>query len=224
MTKGSSSISAICGASDGLRFVAMLYAFVALLIAVGIGILVFSGAFSEAEVQASIPRNFEHLILGGYIASFLTALIMVRLLPSVLNWVTKTEGSWAYIGRSTVAAVATIALYYATDAVASLLISSPTIDPSNLEESFRKAISFSHPITAAIFGAYSMVVVTVVLVMLMSWALVVIPVVFVLLLMLLFRIGEFVALRAAENPKAPQYALSVLLAAVSAAASGLLNS
>ena len=71
-----------------LRFVAMLYAFVALLIAVGIGILVFSGAFSEAEVQASIPRNFEHLILGGYIASFLTALIMVRLLPSVLNWVT----------------------------------------------------------------------------------------------------------------------------------------
>ena len=102
----------------------MLYAFVALLIAVGIGILVFSGAFSEAEVQASIPRNFEHLILGGYIASFLTALIMVHLLHSVLNWVTKTEGSWAYIGRSTVAAVATIALYYATNAVASLLISS----------------------------------------------------------------------------------------------------
>ena len=30
----------------------MLYAFVALLIAVGIGILVFLGAFSEAEVQA----------------------------------------------------------------------------------------------------------------------------------------------------------------------------
>ena len=69
-----------------------------------------------------------------------------------------------------------------------------------------------------------MVVVTVVLVMLMSWALVVIPVVFVLLLMLLFRIGEFVASHAPENPKAPQYALSVLLAAVSAAASGLLNS
>jgi len=73
-------------------------------------------------------------------------------------------------------------------------------------------------------GAYAMVVATVVLVMLMSWALVVIPVVFVLLLMLLFHIGEFVALRVAENPKAPQYALSVLLAAVSAAASGLLNS
>ena len=69
-----------------------------------------------------------------------------------------------------------------------------------------------------------MFVVTVVLVMLMSWALVVIPVFLVLLLMFLFRIGEFVALRAAENPKAPEYALSVLLAAVTAAASGLRNS
>ena len=134
-----------------LKFVAMLYAFVALLIAVGLGILVSMGAFDEAEVQAKIPRNFEYFILGGYIAGFLTALVMVRVLPSVLKWVTKTEGSWAYIGRSTVAAVATIALYYAADAVVSLSTSNPTIDPPNLEESLRQAFSFSHPITAAVF-------------------------------------------------------------------------
>ena len=78
---------------------------------------------------------------------------MVRMLPSVLNWVTKTEGSWAYIGRSTVAAVATIAFYYATNAVVSLWMDNPIIDPANLEDSFAKAFSFSHPITAAILGA-----------------------------------------------------------------------
>jgi len=208
-----------------LKFVAMLYAFVALLIAGGLGILVSMGAFDEAEVQAKIPRNFEYFILGGYIAGFLTALVMVRVLPSVLKWVTKTEGSWAYIGRSTVATVATIALYYATEAVASSLIGNPAIDPAaNPVESFTQAFSFSYPITAVIFGASVMFVATVALVMLMSWALVVIPVILVLLLMLLFGIGEFVALRVAENPKGPQYALSFLLAAITAAATGLRNS
>jgi hypothetical protein len=206
------------------RFVAILYALVALVVAVGFGILVHMGAFDDAEIQAKTPRNFQYFILAAYIASFLAALVMVRVLPSVLNWVTKTEGSWAYIGRSTIATVATIALYYAAEAVFSLSISNPAIDPSNPEEFFAKAFSFSHPITAVIFGASVMFAATVALVMLMSWALVVIPVILVLLLMLLFRIGEFVALRVAENPKTPQYALSFLLAAVSAAASGLRNS
>jgi hypothetical protein len=206
------------------RFVAILYALVALVIAVGFGILVYKGVFDEPEIQANTPRNFQYFILGGYIASFLAALVMVRVLPSVLNWVTKTEGSWAYIGRSTVATVATIALCYATAAVVSAWMDNPTIDPANPEESVAKALSFSYPITAAIFGAYAMVMATVVLVMLMSWALVVIPVILVLVLMLLFGIGGFVALRVAENPKGAQYALSFLLAAASAAVSYLRNS
>ncbi len=142
---------------------------------------------------------------------------MVRtLLPCVLNWVTKTEGSWAYIGRSTVAAVATIALYYASEAVDSLWI--PTFDPLNAE-SFTKAFLFSYPITAAVLGAYVLSVVTLGFVMLSSWMLVVIPVIFVLLLMILFRAVQFVVVRVAENPKGPQYALSVLLAAAGAGVS-----
>lgn len=207
------------------RFVAILYALVALVTAVGFGILVHMGVFDEPEIQAKTPRNFQYFVLAAYIASFLAALVMVRVLPSVLNWVTKTEGSWAYIGRSTLATVATIVLYYATEAVASSLIGNPAIDPAaNPVESFTQAFSFSYPITAVIFGASVMFVATVALVMLMSWALVVIPVILVLLLMLLFGIGEFVALRVAENPKGPQYALSFLLAAITAAATGLRNS
>ncbi len=114
------------------------------------------------------------------------------------------------------AAVATIALYYASEAVDSLWI--PTFDPLNAE-SFTKAFLFSYPITAAVLGAYVLSVVTLGFVMLSSWMLVVIPVIFVLLLMILFRAVQFVVVRVAENPKGPQYALSVLLAAAGAGVS-----
>jgi len=49
--------------------------------------------------------------------------------------------------------------------------------------------------------------------------LVVVPVIFILLLMALFRAVQFVAVRVAEDPKGPQYALSVLLAAIGAGVS-----
>ena len=43
------------------RFVAILYALVALVVAVGFGILVYMGAFDEAEVQVKVPRIFSTL-------------------------------------------------------------------------------------------------------------------------------------------------------------------
>ena len=199
------------------RFVVILYAIIALIVTVGIVVLICMGAFDDPEFKAKAPRNFQYLLLGAYTGGFLTALLMVRIvLPSVLNWVTKTEGSWAYIGRSTVAAVATIAFYYATNVVVSLWMDNPIIDPAN-PDSFAKAFSFSHPITAAIAGAYGMFMCTVALVMLMSWVLVVLPVIFVLLLTIMFRAAQFVAVRVAENPKAPQYVLSALLVAIGCA-------
>jgi hypothetical protein len=57
--------------------------------------------------------------------------------------------------------------------------------------------------------------------MFICWVLVVLPVNLILLLMILFRVVQFIALRVAENPKGPQYALSVLLAAVAAGVSRL---
>jgi hypothetical protein len=201
------------------RFVVVLYALVALIAAAVVAFLIYVGAFDEPLV----PRNLPYFLLGAYTASFLAALFMVRtVLPRVLNWVTKTEGSWAYIGRSTVVAVAAIASYFATEGTDRLWMSNPivdalnVVDPFNTQEFVVKA-SFSHPITAAIFGAYISLVVTGVFVMLMSWALVVLPVIVVVLLMIMFRVVQFVALRVAENPKAPQYALSALLAAGGAA-------
>jgi hypothetical protein len=201
------------------RFVVILYALIALIVAVGIVVLICMGAFDEPEFKAKAPRNFQYLLLGVYTGGFLTALLMVRIvLPSVLNWVTKTEGSWAYVARSTVAAVVTIAFFYATNEVDSLWMDKSTIDPHNVEE-LAKGLSFSHPITAAILGAYAMFMCTVALVMLMSWALVVFPVMFVLLLTIMFRAVQFVTVRVAENPKGPQYALSALLLAVGYAVS-----
>ena len=64
-----------------------------------------------------------------------------------------------------------------------------------------------------------MFVTTLAFAMVCSWVLVVVPVIFILLLMALFRAVQFVAVRVAENPKGPQYALSVLLAAIGAGVS-----
>jgi hypothetical protein len=103
------------------RFVVILYAVVALIAALFVVILICVGAFDEPDVQAKVPQNFPYFLLGGYTASFLSVLFAVRtVLPRVLSWVTKTEGSWAYIGRSSVVAVATIAAYYASNAIDSL--------------------------------------------------------------------------------------------------------
>jgi hypothetical protein len=204
------------------RFVVMLYAVLALLAVLFIGILIYMGAFEAIKDDPRTPQNFPYFLLGSYTGGFLTALFMIRsVLPRVLNWVTKTEGSWAYIGRSTAVAVATIVFYYATEAVDSLWISESTFDPVNAQESFAKAFSFSYAIDAAVYGAYAVSTCTLVLVMLLSWVLVVFPVILVLLLMILFRTVQFFVVRVAENPKGPQYALSVVLAAVGAGVSYL---
>src|SRR5262245_5384427 len=167
--------------------VVILYAIIALLGALFLGTLMYMGIFSDARTDAELPRNFQYLLLSGYTAGFLTALFVVRtVLPRVLNWVTKTEKSWAYIGRSTAVAVAAIAFVYATEPVDSLWFGSPTFDPANVEGSFKEAFSFSSPIAAAVYGAYAMSMSTLVFVILLSWLLVVVPVVFVILLMMLF--------------------------------------
>ena len=200
------------------RFVVILYAVFALLVALFFGTLMCMGLFDDPKM----PRNFPYFIVGGYAAGFVTALFIVRtVLPRVLNWVTKTEKSWAYIGRSTALAAVAIAFWYATEAVDSLWVSDSTLDPANAEEIFKEALSFSSPITAVAYGTYAMSTCTLVFVIVLSWVLVVVPVVFVLLLMILFRAVQFIAVRVAENPKGPQYVLSVLLAAVGAGISYL---
>jgi hypothetical protein len=132
----------------------------------------------------------------------------------VLNWVTKTEGSWAYIGRSTVVAVLTIAALWAADAVESLLTGAPPDESHNIQEFLTTQIPYSNPITAGVVGAWEFFGGTVGLVLLTSWALVVLPVILVFLLMIVFRAVEFVIVRVAESPKGPVLGLSLLLGAL----------
>ena len=169
------------------RFIAILYATVALVALVGVIMAVvmefseylnnaFTKGFTEGftkgfikgygvELAETPPMHVVHSTLGGYLGSFLAALLMAGpVLSRVFNWITKAEGSWAYIGS----------------------------------------------------WFWVMFVTTLAFAMVCFWVLVVVPVIFILLLMALFRAVQFVVVRVAENPKGPQYALSVLLAAVGA--------
>jgi hypothetical protein len=193
------------------KFVILFYAVITLAGTVGVGILLYCGAFDD---DPTIPKNFPYFLLGVYTGSFLTAFFSVRiLLPRVLNWITKTAGSWAYIGRSTAVAVATIAVFYATGYADSLWLPQRTLHPADFMDFIN---SFPSPAFATAYSAYAGFMDILVLVMMMSWMLVVIPVTFVLLLIIFFRVAQFVAVRVAENPKGPQYALGVLLAGVGA--------
>lgn len=203
-----------------LRFVVIFYSMIGLLWALFIGYRMYSGGIVNAEPSRTPFLGQHHLGLG--VGSFLAALIMVRTLPHVLNWVTKTEAGLAYIGRSIPMFVAAIAGFFALGQVVESLSQEyhqhgePVVHP----DVFLDVVStFSDPITAIIAGFCLMFLFTFVFVIFMSWALVVLPVVLLLLLMILFRVVQFVVVRVAENPKGPQYALSVLLAAVGAAIS-----
>ena len=213
------------------RFVAILYATVALVGVIMAGVMEsseyldseFTKSFTEGYTKAYIegfiegysrssgvepvetPTHVVHYTLGMFLGSFFAALLMAGpVLPRVLNWVTKTEGSWAYIGRSIpiliaalIAAIAAFATFTSGDA----------------------GFSAKTPITVFIGSFLAMFVTTLAFAMVCSWVLVVVPVIFILLLMALFRAVQFVAVRVAENPKGPQYALSVLLAAIGAGVS-----
>src|SRR5262245_4270581 len=98
-----------------LRFVIILYSMLALLKAMVTGHRIYSDGVVNPE--PSRTPYLGHHLLGGLVASFLAALIMVRILPPVLNWVTKTEGSLAYIGRSIPMLVAAIAGFFAFNLV-----------------------------------------------------------------------------------------------------------
>jgi hypothetical protein len=213
------------------RFVAILYATVALVGVIMAGVMEsseylnseFTKSFTEGYTKAYIegfiegysrssgvkpvetPTHVVHYTLGMFLGSFFAALLMAGpVLSRVLNWVTKTEGSWAYIGRSIpiliaalIAAIAAFATFASGDA----------------------GFSAKTPITVFIGSFWVMFVTTLAFAMVCSWVLVVVPVIFILLLMALFRAVQFVAVRVAENPKGPQYALSVLLAAIGAGVS-----
>lgn len=186
------------------RFVVILYATIALIMTIVIGYGIYTGEFHDADTP-----HVEDYFLGLYVGSFVAALFMVRTaLPRLLNWVTKTEGSWAYLWRSTLVMVATVAATIAS--LATLTWTGGTFSAQDWVTSLN---SFPSPTTAFLFGLCGSVIVTLFFLILTSWVLVVLPVMFVLLLTILFRVAQFVAVRVAENPKGPQYALSALLAA-----------
>ena len=211
------------------RFVAILYATVALAGVIMAAVIesseyldsAFTKSFTEGYTKAFLegysrssgvepveitPTHVAHTTLGMFLGSFFAALLMAGpVLSRVLNWVTKTEGSWAYIGRSIPILIAALIA-----AIAAFVI----VTFASIAGFFDKT-----PITAFIGWFWAMFVTTLAFAMVCSWVLVVVPVIFILLLMALFRAVQFVAVRVAENPKGPQYALSVLLAAVGAAIS-----
>jgi len=210
------------------RFVAILYATVAFVGVIMAAVMEFSEylnseftkgftegytkAFIEGFSRSSgvepveiIPTHVVHSALGMFLGSLFAALLMAGpVLSRVLNWVTKTEGSWAYIGRSIPILIA---------ALIAAIAASVTFASGDV------GFFFKTPITAFIGWFWAMFVTTLAFAMACSWVLVVVPVIFILLLMALFRAAQFVAVRVAENPKGPQYALSFLLAAVGAGVS-----
>jgi hypothetical protein len=148
------------------------------------------------------PTYIVHGTLGTFLGSFVAALLMAGpVLSRVLNWVTKTEGSLAYIGRSIPILIAALIL---------------VVPVAFLPDDY---FYFKTPITAFTGSFCYWFVITLAFAMVCSWVLVVVPVLFILLLMGLFRAAEFVAVRVAENPKGPQYALSFLLAVAGAGVS-----
>lgn len=175
-----------------------------------IGYGIYNGEFYDTGVA---PLYFEHYLLGTYVGSFVTALFMVRTaLPLMLDWVTKTEGSWAYVWRSSLVLVAMAVAAFVYALMSSLSTDPQTAAPTSASSALDWA-TFSSPITAFLNGFFDSLVATPSLLILASWILVVLPVIFVIVLTILFRVAQLVTVRVAENPKGPQYVLSVLLAA-----------
>src|SRR5262245_57561510 len=164
-----------------LRFVVIFYSMIALFWALFIGYRMYSGGIVNAEPSRTPYLGHHHLGLG--VGSFFAALIMVRTLPHVLNWVTKTEAGLAYLGRSIPMLVAAIAGVFAFSQVVESL--SPKYHQNGEPEVFLDVVStFSDPITAIIVGFGLMFFLTLVFVIFMSWALVVLPVILLLLLII----------------------------------------
>jgi len=173
------------------RFVAILYATVALVGVIMAAVMEFSDdlnseftrGFTEGYIKEFIegysqstgvepvdtptPTHVVHSTLGMFLGSFFAALLMAGpVLSRVFNWITKTEGSWAYIGRSSpiliaalIAAIAAFVTFTSADA----------------------GFFFKTPITAFIGWFWAMFVTTLAFAMVCSWVLVVVPVIFILL-------------------------------------------
>jgi hypothetical protein len=211
------------------RFVIIIYAVLAglaaLLMAGLAALLIYTG-----EYESLVPRQFPYALLGQYLGSFVTALCMVRIVPRLLNWVTKTEASLVYIGRSTLILLTTLLVYVISDCIEeyvmfghtpgylALIFNRPSSVPASDEESLFEFIPSSNPILNLLYGLYAGSWVIFMLGMLISWILVVIPVVLILILMLFLRVIQFITARIAENPKGPILGVSGLLTAVGALA------
>jgi hypothetical protein len=196
--------------------VIILYAVVALAAGSFVAFGIYSGLFQEvAANDPDIPPHLEYYLLSAYIGSFIGALFMVRVvLGPVLNWITRTEGSWAYIGRSTFAFLAIVAAVFLVSGVDFLFMaqSSSGVQNRDGKEIFRELVS-KQPFISNVYNA---ILATIVISIFVSWLLVVVPVILVLILIVLFRVLQFATARIAESPKGPILGLIAVLTAIGA--------
>ena len=210
------------------RFVIILYAALAGLVALSMAAIMAFGIYT-GTFESLAPRHLWYGLLGLYLGSFFTALCMVRIVPRLLNWITKTDGSFGYIGRSTLILLAAILAYVITDYIEQYLMFGdapdylgfifnrpPSVPASVVEESFVKFIPSLNPILNLLYGLYAGSWFIFMLGLLLSWMLVVIPVVLILILMLVLRAMQFIAARIAENPKGPILGVSGLFTGIGA--------
>jgi hypothetical protein len=211
------------------RFVIIIYAVLA-----GLGALLMAGVVAVVIYTGGLEdfaqNQFLYGLLGLYLGSFFTALCMVRFVPRLLNWVTKTEGSLGYIGRSTLTLLTTLVVWVISDYIEgylvfghspgylALIFNRSSSVPASDEEGLLEFIPSSNPILNLLYGLYAGFWGIFMLGILISWMLVVIPVVLILLLMLVLRGMQFVTARIAENPKGPILGVSGLLTAIGALA------
>jgi len=213
------------------RFVMILYAafagFAGLAMAGLISLLLYTGEFDPGQLQSGYG------LLGWYVGSFIAAMCMVRIVPRLLNWVTKTEGSLGYIVRSTLALLAILFAFVTSDYLEMYLMTGRSAGmPAEYINSYlpmfgeligyqppsandeENLVASSNPILNFIFGIYEAAWCVILLGILISWMLVVIPVGLILILMLVIRALQFVTARVAESPKGPILGASGLLTAI----------
>jgi hypothetical protein len=199
------------------RIVIILYGMLVLVGALLMTFINYTGGFDQPE----IPPAFGNIIIEIYLGTLVGVLVMIRIMPRVLNWITKTEGSLLYIVKSTLALIATLLVYSMLALIQTPLISrmQTYLNPSSREDIvLTMSDPFSNPIVTLIYSVFAGACAAVVGVVLLSWIFVVGPVVIILILMLFLRVIQFITARIAENPKGPILGVSGLLTAIGALA------
>lgn len=189
-------------------FIVILYAVVALGMTLLVAYGKYFGKFDQLiAANPNIPPTLPDHLIAAYLGSFIGALFMVRIvLGPLFTWITKTEGSWAYIGKSSLALFATfviVIVLFAVDQVVLLAVGEPSVD-----------ISLALLKLPLITSTYSMLLSTILLVTFFIWLFVVIPVALILSLMAIFRVAQFVTVRVVDSPKGPILGLVGVLTAI----------